>query len=586
MNIIKISKTLLTTKDKNFLILLLPLLLISSALEIAGLSILPFFVSTISDLEETKKFLINLNFNDSIIEYFIKRSKIELIITLSIILGIILLLKNLVLIYIIFFENRVSFNIRLNLSKKLMNEYLNAPYNFHINSNSSNLIRNIAHEIKVTAEFYKNIIICLREVLLIASIAITLLIINFKITLASVLILILSTTIYTFFGKRFLYKKNKILYNLRGGIIKKIQEALISIKSTIILSRIDNILNEFTNIIKKKEKQEFIVNFFNKTPKIYFEIIVILIFLLFIFSFITLENNINFLLPMLALYGFSFIRLVPSFNNLSANYVMLKSQNISAVSIYSELIKIKKFEDIYQKNPSQKKINFKEKIKKNNFIIFKNISYKYINQKNFIFKNLNIKIPLGKIIFITGESGAGKTTFVDLLLGLLKPTSGSILIDNLDINKNIKEWRNVLGYVPQDVNLIDDTIIKNIALGLESKNISMKKILLSSKKANIYNFINKLDKKFYTNIGEYGSKISGGQKQRLGIARTLYDNPPIIVFDESTSSLDRKSEIQLMNDIKKISREKTIIFITHKLDNLKFADIILNVKSKKVFKVK
>ena len=211
-------------------------------------------------------------------------------------------------------------------------------------------------------------------------------------------------------------------------------------------------------------------------------------------------------------------------------------------------------------------------------IKFKNVSFKYPNTNKYIFKNLNLEIKKNQLIGVIGQSGSGKTTLIDLLLGLLEPNSGNIKSNNLDIIKNIQNWRNILGYVPQDIYLIDDTIKRNIVIGLKDSQINKQKLYDSVTKSRIN--ISKRNQKNFLNIkvGENGIKLSGGQKQRIGIARTLYKNPKIIIFDEATNSLDEKNEMEIIRDIKKFSQNRTIIFITHKMEILKYMDSVLLIK--------
>lgn len=577
----KLVKKLLNQRDLINFTLLLPILMISTLLEILGLSMVPILITTIIKPENTVTYLEKI-FKDYELDLpnsFLNLNNQELILYFTGFFLIIFLLKNLILISIIFYENYISYNIKKNISYKLAKKYFFAPYLFHINTNSSSLITNLTHEIKLTAQFFKNHIIALREIIIIFAIVVTLLNLYFYATIISSVFFILISLLYYLFGKNFLYKVNQEGFKIRRKFLNFLQQGFGSIKTTLILQREGKIFNSLSKIIKNKEIYEFKNNFFNQTPKIYFEILCISTLSIIIFYSIYFEQNTN-LFEILGTLSIALIRLMPAFNNLISNTMNIKSLSISANCIYKELIKL----DDNTKEVSKK--NFNKKVSIFGNIKFKNVSYYYPKTKKYIFKNLNLNIKNKGIIAVIGDSGSGKTTFVDLILGLIKPTNGYVYSNNHDINKVEHIWRQILGYVPQDIYLTDDTVKNNILLGLNNSKYNKRLFNLALKKSGTSNFINKLDNGINTNVGEHGIKLSGGQKQRIGIARALYKNPNIIVFDESTSSLDKENEILLMNDIKKISKEKMIIFITHKLENLKFADTVFKVKSGKILKIK
>ena len=232
------------------------------------------------------------------------------------------------------------------------------------------------------------------------------------------------------------------------------------------------------------------------------------------------------------------------------------------------------------KNNDKSKIQFSEKID------FNNVSFKYSGSNKLILDNIKFSIDAGSIIGIIGESGSGKTTLINLLLGLLKPTDGSIKIDNLNMLQNLSAWQNHIGYVPQDVYLIDDTIRKNIAFALPESRINNAALELAIKKSKLDKLINNLEKGYNTQIGEFGDRLSGGQKQRISIARALYSNPKVLIFDEFTNSLDNETEKKIIDEIINFKRDKTVIMIAHRLSTLKSCDSIFKIENGKIHKVK
>ena len=583
MNLIKLSNYLLDKKTILLSILLVPLLILSTFLEVLGVSLVPVLIGLIIEPSKILESGINVDFR-IISDFSIYLSSLEekkLIILFSLIFFTTFLFKNIILVSIIYFENFISYKMKTYLRIKLASKYFFAPYEFHINENSSSIISNLVHEVKISAEYFKTIIIAIREFLVILSILFALLLIYFDITVISLTYFIVISSALYFFLKNYLYKKNKTAFYLRRKFLNLAKQGLGSIKSTLILQREKQIFKEISNMVEKMEIIELKIIFFSRLPRIYFEILCISTICLIIFFVATFDEFFINILPILATLGIALVRLLPSFNVLLSSMVNLKSFKISALCISNEIIKLNKHNKLKKNYNNLSSTNYKGDFLYGD-IKFKNVSYCYPNTNKFIFKDLNLELKKGQIIGIIGKSGSGKTTLVDLILGLLKPTFGSITSNKININENIKAWRENLGYVPQDIYLIDDSVAKNILLGLTKSKINKKNFINSIKQSGVKSFINNMKNQLNYNVGEMGVKVSGGQKQRIGIARALYKNPKIIVFDEATSSLDKENESQIIKDIKKISKNKTIILITHRLENLRFANRILEVKKNKV----
>ena len=570
MKFFKVTKLLLDKKLLIKLYFLLPVLIISIFLEVLGLSMVPILISAISSPDKVLTLLREINFFPlkEFVIFLQNSSKIAFILTFTFIFGFIFIIKNIISVMILYYENWLSMKIKISLTTRLAQFYFFSPYMFHLETTSSQLIRNLNNETKVVGEYFKSFITSAREMFIIACIMLTLISFYPAISIISFLFLLFSTIIFHKFTKNRILKISKILFVLREKFITLIQEGFGSIKSTLILQREKAIYKNLNNLTSTKEILEFKNNFILKLPKVYLEVVFILTFCLIIFLTINLYQDSNEIFSILAILGVAMTRLVPSFNNLSANLLVLKSQAVSVD---------------YMVNEFEKKNNTKNYDKKNNLnkrkndlygdIIFNNVSFKYQNSKKYIFKDLNLRINKGEIIAITGDSGVGKTTLVDLLLGLLEPNEGKIFSNNINVNKEIFSWRKILGYVPQEVVLINNTIKKNITVGLKESLVNKKQLKNIIKKTNIAEFMTAEDGKFI-NIGERGARLSGGQKQRIGIARALYKDPKVIIFDEATSALDKKNEDQILKDIKMLSKNRIIIFITHKIENLVFADKI------------
>ena len=313
--------------------------------------------------------------------------------------------------------------------------------------------------------------------------------------------------------------------------------------------------------------------FIDKIPRVLIELIGVGgILLMIIIKTLTGTNPLS-LVPSLGVLGLAAVRLMPCVNRIISLFNTVKFNMPLFNEMYDDLLAVKNRKDIDE----QKNVIYnKQKLFFNNLIEIKNISFKYPGKTENVFSNISLNIPKGKFVGIIGPSGAGKTTFVDILLGLLPPASGTILVDGIDIYSNISSWLDNIAYVPQSIYLIDGTIRENIAIGLSENNISDEKIEKVLKMAELYNFVQTLPDKENTNVGDRGAKLSGGQKQRIGIARALYNEPNVLVLDEATSALDNETEKSITNTILKLKGKITIISIAHRVSTLENCDFKIN----------
>ena len=303
---------------------------------------------------------------------------------------------------------------------------------------------------------------------------------------------------------------------------------------------------------------------------------IFLLLMLSILKIYFLNNNLlnEKIIPMFGLYLAAAYRLVPSIAKIVQSIQQIQFNLACAINLSNE---IKRFKNLREEKEQK---NLEKKKKFNNLIQLKNLSFSYdsnTEKQNDVLKNINFTIKKGEMIGISGESGSGKSTLIDLLIGLQTPKTGEILVDGINIKKFLIDWQGLLGCVPQEVFILDDSLKKNIAFGVPEKNISKEKISKCLKLANLDEFVSSLEKKEDTIIGEKGARISGGQKQRIGIARAFYNDPEILIFDESTNSLDIETERKILSEIQKFKKEKTIIIISHNNEILKNCDKILNI---------
>ena len=555
--------------NKNHLLLfiiLVFLLIVLSLLEIVSLASIPVLLNSILDQK---------NFNLSFLDFgFIKNnlfnmSQIEQVQYLSIFIVFLFIFKNLFHGSIIYFQGQLVKNIKIFLSKKLFNFYLNQNYLKFIKKNSSILIRTLSVDVGNTTIYLLNLINLTKECLILTSIIFLLFFSNTEVSIFLFSIFFIIALIFYYFNKKKLFKRGKIIQSLSSNVIKIIYELVGLFKEFKIYNLKNYHYRHYSKKVQEAEKNVFLNYFVTSLPRLFLELTAVILIVLIIFIQLQYENDVINILPFLSLVVVAALRLIPVFNSLTTSLSNLKAIQPSFDLIFSELDKIR------LKNESEGEANF---IKFHNKISLKNICFKYErNEKNTI-NNLTLDIVKGDKIGLVGESGTGKSTLINIIMGLLKHTDGKMYIDEEEILKDKNQLVENIGYVPQEIFLFEDELKRNIAIGLKDEEISSEKLLEASKAAQILKFIDNLEKGFDTVVEENGRNFSVGQKQRIGVARALYRDPELLIFDESTSSLDKDTEEKFIDDVFSISKDKTIIFISHKMSALSKCDKIFDIK--------
>ncbi len=566
----------LSLRQKQGFFILTILMSISALLEIIGIGMIPVFVSVVLDYEIFNNYVIKLNLTN--FDFLLYMSQEELLIFMSIFILGLFVFKNIFLMSIHYFQALFTCKVTTNNSEKVYNKYLYSDYSFHLDRNSATLIKNISNEINHSVTFLGSILYLLREILIFLMICIILLINSpMSFTYIAGIFLCFLIFFYQLLKKR-VSESGKKFYESRGNLVFAIQQSLGFIKEVILLNKRDIFSNHFKKNLQITEQQNIFLNIINKVPRLTFELIAVLICLLIVYFFF--ESSKNDLLPILTLYGISMIRLIPSYTGISTSIINMRFFKSSFDLICKELSleNSKIIDDVL------KPVGHDLEYETNKIIKINNLSFSY-KEKNDVLKNINFDFITGQAIGIVGSSGSGKTTLGDLIMGLYKPQSGLITIDEKDISEFPNHWKSMIGYVPQEVFILDANIKNNIAVEFDEKKINLDRLNKAIKLSNCEEFINQLPNKLDTDVGERGVRLSGGQRQRIGIARVLYKDPNIILFDEATSSLDSKNEQEIIKSIVGLKKFKTLICISHKLSNLKNMDKIIALKDGKIEKV-
>lgn len=530
--------------------------------ETAGITLVIPFISIFLYNDNIFNFLTNY----SLFLFLLDISFNRLVFFILLFIFLFFLIKTIYLVFFSYFQSKFSYDLVAHFSFYLYKSYLYKPYSFHLNQKSSNLIQNIVPEMKNLHQYILmplNILVA--ESFIIIGLCFLILIIEPQ----GFIILVLSSSLL--FGAYYFLIKNK-LYNLGTKRIfydnlriKNVQNSFNGIKEIKIFQKEEDFLSLYKlfnlNSASAGKIHQTVENF----PRIFIEFFGVIAIIFFSYIFLNQSDSNLTIIEKFGLLGLAFFRLIPSVNR-----ILMSVQNIRyGKSIIDELIiELENKNQVFpltQNNPNQT-----EFIK----LKFIDVSFSYNELNDQIFNNFNFSIQKGDVIGICGASGAGKTTFINLLLGLIKPTKGSIEFNDMNINDNVPNWYSLISYVPQNIFLYDDTILKNITFNFSDKNYDEQLLQKSIQKSQIKEFISKLPQGIDTHVGEKGVKISGGQLQRIGIARAIYKNSEILIFDESTSSLDQKVEKELMNDIYGLSKNMTTIIISHNISILKKCDKI------------
>ena len=570
-NILGKINSLITSRQRRGILILLVLLFIGMILEVFGLGIILPMINILLDPE-----MVNNTFGLRSVKSFFPRFSHQDFIFFF--LGIILLLyviKTLYQVLLTYKQNVFINNVISNISNNLYTSYLNRPYKFHINSNTSELTKNLQIEVNYFFSFLSSLISLFLELGFLLAIILTLIFIEPIGAISIGIFYGFLSVIFFQFTKSKLSNWAELRETFDLQVSKNIFEGLGGIKDLLILGKIDIYIQQFSKNNNLRQRLNAKMGTLSQIPRFYLELVSIFGLLSFICILIYQGKEPTTLITVLGVFVAAIFKMIPSVNKIITVSQLLKFHYPSVNIIYNEL---KDFKDNRESTISPRNFNFQNNIQ------FSNIDFGY-SIKNKILKGLNLNIKKGQTLGIIGESGSGKSTFVDLLVGLHKPVFGQILIDGIAGLQMSQTWRNKIGYVSQTLYLIDDSILNNIALGVPYDMIDISFINKLLVQVQLEKFVNSLENGINTRVGERGVQLSGGQKQRIGLARALYNKPEILILDEATSALDNQTEKGVMDSVNKLKGGITKIIIAHRLSTLSNCDIIYELSNKKLNKV-
>lgn len=563
-------------KEKFELILLLFGILLTTILELIGVVAVMPFVNVVMDPTVIAKtpYLQRLH------DVLGIQSTNGFIAILGIILIIVYIIKNLALILLYYAQYAFTFTTQKKLSSRMLKCYMNQSYTFHLKNNSADLMRNIDNDVTMMFQAIISMLGLLAELCVCIILGIYLLISDKSIAIGMVAILGLFVLIFAKPFKNYLVRIGEEDRHYRSGITKWLHQSLGSIKETKILGRENYFCARFDENYRNWAEREKMYRLLQVAPRPILEAVCVLALLSVIIVKLLHGTSSAYFITTVSVFAVAALRLLPSINRIASNYGVIMFNIPAFDAVYSDL---KQIEDLDRfvgmerdltdcKMPFDKSINVDK------------VTFSYDGKDENVLENVCLQIKKNESVAFIGPSGAGKTTLVDLILGILKPKNGKILVDGLNIMEHQMEWRKNLGYIPQSIYLMDDTIKNNILFGQEC--CEEAQLWKAVEEAQLKEFILTLENGIDTVIGENGICLSGGQRQRIGIARALYTNPGVLVLDEATSALDNETEAAVMDAINHLAGNKTLIIIAHRLSTTKQCDVIYEVKEKSVTRVK
>jgi ABC-type multidrug transport system fused ATPase/permease subunit len=493
---------------------------------------------------------------------------------------IIFLIKSLSLVFNLWQQTKFLRNLQFELTNRLFEYYLKSDYIFFLQNNSAHLYRNLTDLTSTFVSYIKASMVFLGEIIVFIGIAFVLFyvdflgttIILFSVGIVSFLIYVLTIEKISLLGEQ---------RNIVGGELNKhLLQGMASAKDVKILDREADLIHQVDKNLFKHTRLIQIIQFITGLPRFSFEILMVCTFSALIFVMIDAKKEMIDIIQYLGIFAVASFRIVPGASRILSSYQHIKYIEPSVKILLQEFDS--KDNSYMKRDYLPKDLSTPLKFQKEINII--NLSFSYPTRKEFLLSKISLTIKKGDFVGVIGETGSGKSTLINLLTGLLKPTEGKVEVDELNINENLKGWHKKIGYVPQSVYLTDDTIRKNIAFGLLEDNIDNNLVQQAVEKASLSQFLDSLPNGLETIVGEKGIRLSGGQQQRIGIARALYRDPEILILDEATSSLDQSTEKAIVESISFLKRKKTLIIITHRLSTVKNCDKIFCVDKGKIIK--
>jgi ABC-type multidrug transport system fused ATPase/permease subunit len=565
---------LFNQREKKKLVILLVMMIVAAIFETLGVGLILPFVTMITD----PSIIHEQPILNGIYDFLGFQSTSTFIIFSVGFLLIVFVLKNIYLLAFFYAQYRIILNQQVKLSSRLLKEYLTKPYTFHLQRNSADLLRNVNDEVP---KLFQGMILSgfqlLTEVLVIICILALLLITAPLATLTAAVLLGTSIVIFFRVFRKKINHLGKEQQVVGGKMIKWVNQSLGASKDVKVSGKEAFFINAYRTQSQIKANNGRFMKMLDQSPRLFIETILVSTVLVTMLIIIYQGADTGELITTMALFAMAAFRLMPSISRVIAMVTQIKYSQPALNVVYEDIFENRDatLDDTEAEIKRDNRINEGRHFKDG--IVLNRVSYRYPEQEEDAVKDVSLRIPIGSSVAFIGESGAGKTSIVDVILGLLPPTKGDILVDGKSIIDQRRIWQQKIGYIPQFIFLSDDSILGNVAFGIDENEIDEDAAWRALEQAQLKDFIQSLPDSIHTQIGEQGVRLSGGQRQRIGIARALYHNPEILFMDEATSALDNETEKEIMKAIDGLKGEKTLIIIAHRLTTIENCDTVFKM---------
>ena len=489
-------------------------------------------------------------------------------------------IKNSFMIYSSYVQNKFAADFCRDMSISMLSAYMENDYEYFTDVNSSVILRGVETDVDGAYKVLRDLFVIISEIFTVIFLGVFLIVVDWQISVMAAAFALICFWLVTTMLKKPM-KKAGINYREANAWKKKTSyQTITAIKEISVLNRRDNFLKEYYTAANEEARTNLTRNFLSSCPDRLLEAFCISSFVIVVCLKLAFSEDTNEFIPVLGSFAMCVFRILPSIAKVSNHMNSIVFYNPSLQECYNNKQEIILKSAHIDENDSEKEVLAERHFEKD--LQLKNVSWKYKNTNNYILDNITIKIKKGDVVAFIGHSGAGKTTLADIILGLYKPQSGDVLLDGESIFEKSVQWSSMIGYVPQNITLLDSSIKENVAFGIPSEEIDTDAVVRALTESRIYDYVMSLPNGLNTCVGERGIKLSGGQCQRIAIARALYNNPQILVLDEATSALDNETEKAIMQTINELKRKVTIVIIAHRLSTINQSDVIYEVKDGRV----
>lgn len=567
---------LLSAQQKAKMAGILVMMLIGGVLETLGIALIVPIIMVIISPEAIEA---NEYHMGDIYHALSMESTMQFAVTMMVAIILVFVIKNIFLYFQNVVQLRFIYTNQFDTSNRMMINFMKRPYEYYLNADTSVIQRNITSDINNVFALVLTILQLISEAIVFVCLVIVLLYMDALMTISIAGLLLVVLLVIKIIIKPIMFRAGKENQDYYSGLYKWIDQSVMGIKEIKIANKENYFINSYAKCGEGYVNAVQKYNIYNSTPRLLIETVCIAGLVGYMLLMMVNGTDTKDLVASISVLAAASTRLLPSANRIN-NYLTSLAYFEPFLDNVSDNLQA----EIHDKDISYNAADYKvktavEKLPVEKKIELKDITYKYPNSESYVFSHADMTIPIGESVGIVGTSGAGKTTIVDIMLGLLQTETGQILADGVEVRDHYQAWLKNIGYIPQTIFMLDTTIRKNVAFGYEDEEIDDEKVWRALKEAQLDEHVRSLPEGLDTEIGERGIRLSGGQRQRIGIARALFEDPEVLVLDEATSALDNETEAAIMDSINHLHGKKTLIIIAHRLQTIEKCDMVYRVKN-------